>query len=579
MITRHSKLLEEKGVHCVPAESELLTSRGFMDLDTYKAASSVAAADDDLLVAGYRAATQQLVFERPRALVEHAHARRSLVELGNASDVSLLVTRNHDLYVQCSSSSSTSSSQYTKMQADEVLSASRADTSLRVRQLTSATRGIADGAERVPDVVVSLLGAHRVALAPLVYELVGCWLACDDDARDAVRFGRLSTSTRAFVLSTLRRLDVRCDDDGADDGSVCVRDATWCAWWRAQVSSDHRRRRRVPVWLWPLARAAHHALLAGALRVGNVLSTRSAALRDDWLMLSLRVGHSATFARNVTDDDDDEMWTVTMHDDAAVTLSAAHGEIGAREHVGRVWCLSMPSGFVWTRRVERDARGRITRASRPVLTGSKHTHTRTRMYATYSLVYADSTFLLERQFHGPLRAAIERALSAAETSLETATRHDSWQSAPVFVLDTLLAPTIGADGELRRGATLQLSESGRELYAAMQRLLRGTTRIVTLELTPTLASGYERFVVRYVQALTRAVRSGRLSAAASVAALTNAANVVGELVPRIVEAHQRALGDVPLRSMEEMAEAVERAFDEFVELFGTRTAEDIVYRK
>jgi hypothetical protein len=190
-----------------------------------------------------------------------------------------------------------------------------------------------------------------------------------------------------------------------------------------------------------------------------------------------------------------------------------------------------------------------------------------------------STFLLERQFHAPLRAAIERALAAAETTLDAATRNDSWVSAPVFVVDTLLAPTIGADGELRRGATLQLSESARELYAQMQRLLRGTTRVVTLALTPTLASGYERFLSRYMLALTRAVRSGRLSAAASVAALTNAANVVGELVPRVVEVHQRALGDVPLRSMEEMAEAIERAFDEFVQLFGARSADDIVYRK
>jgi hypothetical protein len=214
--------------------------------------------------------------------------------------------------------------------------------------------------------------------------------------------------------------------------------------------------------------------------------------------------------------------------------------------------------------------------------------------------------LLDRQFHGPLRSAIERALADAELTIDAATRNDTWQSAPVFVLDTVLAPTIGADGELRRGATLQLSESGRDLYGVMQRLLRGTTRIATLELTPTLASGFERFLTRYALELTRSLHNGRLNATASLAALTNLANIVGELVPRIVEVHQRALGDVPLRSMEEMAvrrvchffkltdacmrltlltvsskmqESVERHYDEFVALFGDRRAEDIVHRK
>jgi len=63
----------------VPEDHEILTNRGFMNLDAYKAR---AATDKGLLVAGYDAASKRLVFERPIALREFAHATRDMVFLG-----------------------------------------------------------------------------------------------------------------------------------------------------------------------------------------------------------------------------------------------------------------------------------------------------------------------------------------------------------------------------------------------------------------------------------------------------------------------------------------------------------------
>jgi hypothetical protein len=55
---------------------------------------------------------------------------------------------------------------------------------------------------------------------------------------------------------------------------------------------------------------------------------------------------------------------------AAPVLHKARGEIRERQYTGRVWCFTMPSGFIWVRRVGVDERGVVTKASRPLLTGN-----------------------------------------------------------------------------------------------------------------------------------------------------------------------------------------------------------------
>jgi serine/threonine protein kinase len=81
---------------CVPADHELLTERGFMDLAAYEQASGVR-------VAGFCERSRQLVFERPLGLKRVVVEQHALVEFTDAtSDVSLLVTRDHEMFVQSS---------------------------------------------------------------------------------------------------------------------------------------------------------------------------------------------------------------------------------------------------------------------------------------------------------------------------------------------------------------------------------------------------------------------------------------------------------------------------------------------
>jgi hypothetical protein len=86
---------------CVPADHELLTNKGFMDLDAFLARQR--AGESDLLVAGYAPDSQQLVFEAPLALKTFDVAEHPLVEFGGDDDahgVHLLATRDHDMFVQ-----------------------------------------------------------------------------------------------------------------------------------------------------------------------------------------------------------------------------------------------------------------------------------------------------------------------------------------------------------------------------------------------------------------------------------------------------------------------------------------------
>lgn len=217
-----------------------------------------------------------------------------------------------------------------------------------------------------------------------------------------------------------------------------------------------------------------------------------------------------------------------------------------------------------------------------------------------------TSFLLDRQFHGQLRLAIELEFSALDAVIDNALRNDAWQPRALFVEDVPVlderdvsgpqhhdddgndddkhANNVGAalPTMLRASSNviaLQLTESAHVLYEESQRFMRGTTRVVTLELSPTLARGFERLFARYLSELARRLRGARLTAAASLAVLASAANIVGELVPRVVQTYQRALGDVPLRPMEEMAEACERLFDSLRDIYCQRRCDDVVVKK
>jgi hypothetical protein len=153
-------------------------------------------------------------------------------------------------------------------------------------------------------------------------------------------------------------------------------------------------------WVWLLGRSHARAVLSG-LRMAEtefssssplvsastplLLTTSSALFRDELVRLALHAGYSGHFdsARN---NDGGCLWRVRCTDAPElaepVLLSARDVRVlPSAAYKGRTWCVTIPSGFIFTRRAVRAAPTEsaadmtagdsvVTRASRPVIVGN-----------------------------------------------------------------------------------------------------------------------------------------------------------------------------------------------------------------
>jgi serine/threonine protein kinase len=129
----------------------------------------------------------------------------------------------------------------------------------------------------------------------------------------------------------------------------------------------------VAPWVWLLERDAVRAIVAGLTAHGPTVVTADAALRDELLRLALHAGYSATFVAT-----DAGQWAVTFDAAGAAGAPVDAAQVVddaatlARYERDRTWCCQMPSGFVVVRRVERDAKGGVVRASRASIQGNSY---------------------------------------------------------------------------------------------------------------------------------------------------------------------------------------------------------------
>jgi serine/threonine protein kinase/ankyrin repeat protein len=470
--------------YCVPEEHEILTNRGFMDLETY---TTRAAHDKGLLVASYDKRNDTMTFEKPQRLIVQPRQERMLVELSasetvdtwaeaagdfgvvggrnrvrNASGVSLLVTREHHLYAQFGGvdgglRTTWADAPYAKIEAGDFLDDGKLHA---LRQKTAAASGY-DGPNKPRSVadVYSLAGVNATgaASAPLAlfYELYGYWLgdgAFDVESRVAT-FGNVRDV--AWLRATLTALF------GAEQWRVRADGATFevlDARWNELIGEEYGRRfgvdsvdcigddkralramqqrskergvaprqetsaaaplfappRRVAAdeavssaagshvpceantsakwtawWVWTLDCEAVRGVIRGVQRADGVrakssasttptILTSSARFRDELVRLCYQAGYAVHFDCERHDAARD-VWAVRWCDERASAaqrepllhpvLQKARGEVRERAYTGRVWCFTMPSGFIWTRRVHKDERGVVTKASRALLTG------------------------------------------------------------------------------------------------------------------------------------------------------------------------------------------------------------------
>jgi DNA-directed RNA polymerase II subunit RPB2 len=227
---------------------EILTSRGFLDLDAYEGGQ--AAADPTLLVASYRRATapqRTLVFDERAQQATTCSFRgplvtrdTELVELSNADEmlhvwsadsdshglkarrsngVSMLVTKEHDVFAQLGNASvekngslmpDGSAAAHAKIQAGDLLEPTK--TYNAVRQLAVAEAGVQK--ETVPD-VCDELGLRTPQQRALFYEIYGFWLGDGTlkyhgpNAGYVVQFAQVKEADNDWLEASLTELDVQ----------------------------------------------------------------------------------------------------------------------------------------------------------------------------------------------------------------------------------------------------------------------------------------------------------------------------------------------------------------------------------
>jgi DNA-directed RNA polymerase II subunit RPB2 len=144
-------------------------------------------------------------------------------------------------------------------------------------------------------------------------------------------------------------------------------------------------------WVWALSSELAQSLLAG-LRFAdgcekadrNVIWTSSARFRDEIVRLALHAGYSAHFntqhqVGDVCGEDKEGRaivarhisWKVSYTDTPRGSEPVLNGQrdIKKASYIGRTWCVTMPNGFIITRRALRNTEGVVTWASRPIITG------------------------------------------------------------------------------------------------------------------------------------------------------------------------------------------------------------------
>ena len=144
-------------------------------------------------------------------------------------------------------------------------------------------------------------------------------------------------------------------------------------------------------WVWDLPSDLAKAILCG-LRCAdgcekadrNTIWTASSRFRDEIMRLALHAGYSAHFtiqhnigdvcgiSKNGTDiTAKNTCWKVSYSNITRTCepVLNANRDIKPSTYYGRTWCVTMPHGFIITRRAVRDINNTVIKASRPIITG------------------------------------------------------------------------------------------------------------------------------------------------------------------------------------------------------------------
>jgi len=345
--------------HCLADDHEILTEHGFMNWKEAKQEYD----KGTLRMAGYDHQTGHLVYEYPTAFILNETKTQEMIEFTQKDEkVSLLVTTDHDMFVK------QLESDYKKVKAHELLSSDI------IKFTGKAPLGIEGCIKSIPFIELLSINTYEKLMA--FCELYGYWLGEGGSVGFLGNSLEISTekllhydwlrdkfNTLGLILSTDYIYDV---------SRFSTTNKYWTSRWSIinknwintlSTKKDKKYIKLISEWVWNLPSSLSRLILSGIYKKedSNVILTKCTLFRDKIMRLAINCGYSCHF------EFENDCWKVSY------TTTSDHilcpNNVKKIEYTGLTWCVTMPHGFIITRRAIRNQENMVVEASRPIITG------------------------------------------------------------------------------------------------------------------------------------------------------------------------------------------------------------------
>jgi DNA-directed RNA polymerase beta subunit/intein/homing endonuclease len=346
--------------HCLAEDHEILTEHGFMNWKEAKEGYD----QGNLRIAGYDHKTGHLVYEYPTAFILNESKTQEMIEFTHKGEkISLLVTTDHDMFVK------ELESDYKKVKAHELLSSDV------IKFTGKAHSGMEGCIKNIPFLELLYINTYEKLMA--FCELYGYWLS------EGGSIGFLGNSLEMYTDKLLHDewLRDRFNILGlvlSDDYTYSVsRSSNMNKYWRSHWSiinknwintlstkKDNKYIKLISEWVWNLPSSLSSLILSGIYKKEdcNVILTKCSVFRDKIMRLAINCGYSSHF------EVENNFWKVSYTNTSEHVLNS-NNDVKKVQYTGLTWCVTMPHGFIITRRSKRDSNNIVVEASRPIITG------------------------------------------------------------------------------------------------------------------------------------------------------------------------------------------------------------------
>ena len=325
--------------HCLAEDHEILTEKGFMNWKEAKQGYD----KGNLRIGGYDHKSGRLIYEHPTDFILNETKTQEMIEFTHKIEkVSILVTNNHDMFAK---QTKPLESDYKKIKAQELVFS-------EVFKFTGKARfGFEGNITGIPFLELLALNTYEKLIA--FFELYG-YLVGDN----CLRFGFDLLSTDDWLKKRFEILLLVPTMDYTYENSIfTIINKNWLS----VLSPDYTTGKRLAEWVWNLPIDLTRSILSGLTCSRNIIYTSSDKFRDDVVRLYLHCGYSSHFEIS------QKLWKISYTNIDPILKS--RDDVKKVKYTGLTWCVTMPHGFIITRRAIRDSNNVVIEASRPIITG------------------------------------------------------------------------------------------------------------------------------------------------------------------------------------------------------------------